>query len=90
MRHFKPKDEVKRKLTLPKKYGPMCLKILREFIAYHNLSKDLPLPESGLSTEEALSRIFDVMLYSMGEEKRNEFLQDVNEYSKSLPAFFTI
>jgi len=90
MRHLKEKDEVKRKLTLPKKYGPMCLKILHEFITHHKLSKNLPLPESSSSTEEALSRIFDVMLHSMGEEKRNEVLDDVSNYSMSLPAFFTI
>jgi len=90
MQRWKDKEEIKRKLTLPKKYGPMCLKILHEFISYHKLPHDIPVPDSSLSTEEALSRIFDIMLYSIGEEKRNEVLDDVSNYSMSLPAFFTI
>ncbi len=80
---------LKRSLQLPSiKYGPFCMKILQEFITHHNLSKDLPLPTSGLSTHVALSRIFDVILYSMGEEKREEIMKELDQYNMEIPAHF--
>lgn len=78
-----------RSLHLPSgNYGPFCLKILHDFIEHHKLSSDLPLPIPGLTTHEALSRIFDVMLHSMGEEKRQETLKNLDEYSMGIPAHF--
>ena len=74
-------------LKLPSKcYGSFCLKILKEFIDHHNLDKNLPLPDSNDQTHVALSKIFDVMLHSMGKEKREEFILNSNEYNMSLPA----
>ena len=74
-------------LKLPKhNYGPFCLKILSEFIAHHNIQKGLPIPCPGLSLEDSLSRIFDIMLHSMGEQKRLEILEDLEKYNMSLPA----
>jgi hypothetical protein len=76
-------------LKLPSKdYGPFCLKVLNDFIEHHNLPKDLPMPCAGLTTHEALSRIFDVILYSLGEEKRQEILSNLNEYKMGIPACF--
>lgn len=76
-------------LKLPSKdYGPFCNKILTDFIEHHNLSKDLAMPCAGLTTTEALSRIFDIVLHSMGEEKRNEALEKLKEYNMSIPACF--
>lgn len=75
-----------RKLILPStNYGPFCLKILDEFKLYHKLSQELPVPTYSLPLHESLSRIFDIMLHSMGEEKRNEILIELDEYAKSLP-----
>lgn len=75
-----------RVLHLPKKsYGPFCLKIMSDFIEHHNLSKDLLMPMPGLVLEESLSRIFDVMLHSMGEDKRLQALKELDEYIASLP-----
>src|SRR5665213_1835713 len=74
-----------RLLHLPKKaYGPFCLKILCDFIEHHNLAKDLLMPEPNLVIEESLSRIFDVMLHSMGEEKRLDSLKELDKYIASL------
>ena len=78
-----------RSLNLPSgNYGPFCMKILSEFIDFHKLPKDLPMPCPGLSTHVALSRIFDVILHSMGEEKRQEILSNLDEYNMSVPAHF--
>ena len=78
-----------RQLNLPSmNYGPFCLKILHEFIIHHGLSKDLPLPNAGSSMNVSLSRIFDVMLHSMGREKRDAILADLDQYNLSVPAFF--
>jgi len=61
---------------------------LTDFIEHHNLPKDLPMPCAGLSTTEALSRIFDIVLHSMGDEKRNEALEKLKEYNMGIPACF--
>ena len=78
-----------RNLNLPSiDYGPFCLKIIQEFIVHHNLPINLPVPIAGVSTHVALSRIFDIMLYSMGEEKREAVLRNLDEYNMSVPACF--
>lgn len=78
----------KRSLRLPKaNYGSFCLKILHDFMKLHNLV-DLPTPVSGSSNQESLSRIFDIILHSMGQEKREEILKNLDEYMMDLPAHF--
>ncbi len=73
-------------LKLPRiSYGPICLKILKEFMTYHELPKDLPLPEINESTQVALAKIFNVMIHSMGEEKRKEITRDAEAYLNDLP-----
>jgi hypothetical protein len=72
---------------LPKdQYQPFCMKILHAFIEHHNLPY-LPLPEGSLLMHLCMSRIFDCMLYSMGMEKRDEFIKDLEEYKISLETF---
>jgi hypothetical protein len=74
-----------KKLSLPEKgYGPASNKILKAFIAYHNLPK-CPLPEGKCSVHEGLSMILDIMLHSMGKENREEHISQVEEYKESLP-----
>lgn len=68
------------KLQLPPEYGPFCNKILDDFIKHHNINPLILRPEPGLFIEEALSRIFDAMLHSMGEGKREEVLNEIAEY----------
>ena len=46
--NFNLKFNQSKTLKLPKeKYGPLCLKIIKEFIAFYNLPKDLPVPCPG-------------------------------------------
>jgi hypothetical protein len=76
-----------RLLSLPShNYGPFCLKILSDFVEYHNLPKGMLMPVPGLTNVEALSRIFDLILHSMGEEKRLEILKLLDEYVLGLPS----
>lgn len=83
------KLETEKKLKLPKKYyGPFCLKFLHEFIDYHKLPKNLELPDQGELSYLALSKIFDVMLHSMGPEKRQEILSELNRYKMDIPVHF--
>jgi hypothetical protein len=67
-----------------KRWGTFCIKILQDFIEHHNLSKNIPLPSSHMLIHLALSRIFDVMLYSMGEEKRRNIIKELEEYKLSI------
>ena len=67
-------------LKLPEKgYGPLCLKILHDFIEHFKLDPSLERPVTGLQTHEALSRIFNIILHSMGDEKRQNVLRELSE-----------
>jgi hypothetical protein len=79
----------KKKLNLPTSmYGPICMKILKDFIEHHKIPADLALPQQGCSTIFSLNCIFNAMIETMGEEKRNALIKEVEEYSMSLPAAF--
>lgn len=65
-------------------YGPFCMRILKEFMEFHNIPKDIDLPESHSSMVTVLSCIFDIMLHSMGDDKRNEVLKDLEDYKANL------
>ena len=74
-----------RLLNLPgHSYGTFCLKILSDFVEHHNLPKGMLMPVPGLTTNDALSRIFDIILHSMGEEKRLKALNELDEYIAGL------
>lgn len=78
-------SEQPKKFRLPRVcYGPMCLKILKEFMEHHKIS-EMPTPQPKDSTDMALSKIFDIMICSMGEEKRDAILKDAEEYLYSVP-----
>ena len=66
-------------------YGPFCMRILKEFMA-HNKMPDLPVPNVGDKTPDALSKIFEIILHSMGNEKRDQILSSLDEYKMSVPA----
>lgn len=75
-----------RLLNLPgHSYGPFCLKVLSDFVAHHNLPQGMLMPVPGLTTQQALSRIFDIILHSLGEEKRLQALTELDEYIAGLP-----
>lgn len=70
-----------RLLELPKeRYGPICNKILDEFMTYHKLPAHLKLPENNLTIQSALSRIFDIIIHTFPDEKRIALLNEVDEY----------
>lgn len=83
-------SKTKRKnLQLPKKfYGPLCNKILTEYIEYHKLESDFKLPEIELDPDIAISRIFNIMIRSMSKEKIDEILAYTDEYNMNFPACF--
>lgn len=82
-------SETKKPLYLPSKnYEPFFMKVMHDFIEYHKLPKDLPLPEMGIGMNLCMSRILDVMVHSMGEEKRKEILEDLDKYRIGIPAAF--
>lgn len=71
-------------LELPKHaYGPICNKFIKDFMDHHRILG--ALPESGDSPQVALAKIIDIMLRSMGKEKRNQCLQEAKEYFSSIP-----
>lgn len=83
--NLKLKMNERRALKLPKaKYGPLCLRLMQEFIKHHNLPEDLPVPCPGLTNHESLARIFDILLHSLGKEKRDELLKECDIYFDSV------
>ncbi len=50
---------------------------------HHEISGDLPKEKDG--SQVVLSKIFDLMLKSMGEEKRRQFLDDAKRYMGDIP-----
>ncbi len=59
------------------------MKILKEFIDHNNLPS-LPVPNKGDAAHIALSKIFDIILHSMGKEKRDQIISELNEYNASI------
>ena len=73
-------------LQLPKSaYAPFVLKVLHDFIEHHALPKDLVLPQGNMMIHKIMSCILDVMVHSMGKEKRDEILKDLHTYKLGLP-----
>lgn len=76
----------KKTLILPKKrYEAFFLKVMHDFIEYHKIPQDLPLPTTGLIMNISMSYILDIMVHSMGDQKREEVLKELEEYKSSLP-----
>lgn len=81
--------KITKKLKLPTKYyGPFCIKILKEFINHNKLSIDLEMPNKDEVNHQALSKIFDIILHSMGPEKHDEYITELNRYKMDIPAHF--
>jgi hypothetical protein len=82
----KEKEVYEMELVLPRiGYGPICMKLLKEFINHHQLPEDLIVPNKSDSSQVCLAKIFDVMLRSMGEEKRKACIKDSITYLNDLP-----
>jgi len=73
-------------MKLPKSlFQPFFLKVMSDFIEHNKLPSDLPLPQGNMSLPVAMSCILDVISYSMGKEKRDLILQELEEYKAGLP-----
>lgn len=74
-----------KELRLPEKhYGPLCLKIFSDFCNHHGLPENMPKPEPGLLMHLSLSRILDMMAYSMGNDKREAIIKEIEEYKANI------
>ena len=73
-------------LILPKKmYEPFFMKVMCEFRNHHKIPDDTPPPSGIIAPHKLLSYILDVMTKSMGEEKRNDLLVELNHFKEDLP-----
>lgn len=57
---------------------------MNDFIIHNDLPKDLPLPKGNMSLDCALSLILDIIVRSMGDQKRDEIIKELEEYKESL------
>lgn len=72
-------------LELPKhRYEPFFLKIMSDFCQFHNLPK-IKAPQGSVLPHKLFSYILDLMVSSMGEEKREEVMKELKEYKMGLP-----
>jgi hypothetical protein len=78
-------NKTKMSLKLPRMaYGTICLKILKEFMEYHKIG-DMPCPEGKEPVHEAMEKIFNIMLGSIEETKREAIIKDAIAYYHDLP-----
>jgi hypothetical protein len=61
------------------------MKVMNDFQKFHNIPDDVPPPQGNMMPHKLLSYIVDLMAYSMGEEKRNDLMRELNEYKEGLP-----
>lgn len=71
---------------LPKqRYEPFFMKVMCDFRNHHNIPDNTPPPSGNMSPHKLLSYILDVMTKSMGQEKRNALLVELNDFKEGLP-----
>jgi len=90
VKELKVFQENKDQLILPeKRYQPFFVKVMIDFIEHHGIVMDKSncLPDGSMKIHLALSRILDVMVHSMGENKRSEIMKELDEYKKEIPSF---
>lgn len=77
---------IQSEINLPKKnFEPFFLKVLNDFIHHHNLPKDIPVPNGCALPHKIFSYIVDILAHSMGEEKRNQLIKELEDYKLGLP-----
>lgn len=73
-------------MMLPKKqFEPFFMKVIEDFINHHNLPKDIPKPIGNVMPHKIFSFIIDIMAHSMGKEKREALIKELNSYKNDLP-----
>lgn len=79
-------NSTQKEMSLPKtRYEPFFLKAMSDFIAFHKLPKDIPVPQGHIMPHKLLSYILDLMAHSMGDEKREQLVNELNDYKQGLP-----
>lgn len=72
------------KLKLPRlSYGPLCNKILYDFMLYHEIIGDVPNVSD--SMDEALSKIFNIMIKSLDKDTQLSIIEDAQKYISEIP-----
>lgn len=73
-------------LTLPPfgNHITTCENILKEFRSFHKIPEDLPLPDRSADIGSALSKIFDMMIYTFGEERRTKIIEECKDFNNIL------
>lgn len=75
----------KKPLALPERYyGAFCNRILLAFIDFHKLDPNLSIPNHQDSPHTALSKVFDIILHSLGDKNRERILKELDEYLMSI------
>lgn len=58
---------------------------MSDFVDHHNLN-DMKLPKREISPHELFTFILDLMASSMGNQKREEIIKELEEYKLGLPS----
>lgn len=61
------------------------MKVMSEFSKFHNLPDNIQPPQGNMMPHKLLSYILDLMAHSMGDDKRQALLFDLQEYKQGLP-----
>lgn len=73
-------------LCLPNSnFQPFFLKAMNDFILHHKLPVSIRRPSGNMNLPTVFSCILDAMAHSMGKEKREMLLKELEEYKHSLP-----
>jgi len=52
---------------------------------YHHIDKSMPVPQAKEATHEGLEKIFNILIASIEEKKREEIIKDAMAYYHDLP-----
>ena len=79
-------DSKNLEMSLPKhRYEPFFLKIMNDFKSFHKIPDVIKPPQGNTLPHKLFSYILDLMCYSMGQEKRESILKELDQYKQGLP-----
>lgn len=58
---------------------------MSDFRDHHKIPNHIPPPQGNVLPHKLFSYIVDMMAYSMGAQKRNELMKELEEYKQGLP-----
>lgn len=65
-------------------YGPICNKILHEFVEYHKIG-NVSYPCSTDTMNDAVMKIFNIILLSFDENTRERIIKESIDFYNDLP-----